>query len=399
MAQQRPCHLHRRLPACYRDLIPEPPRPLPPSTVAQENPGEIEPLNLSCLLNASPPPHPVPLLPSCPKIKTQLNTFGLFQLYDKDSLPLHDPDIDNLLDGALSAPCKSNSIKLNKGIMGANNPYYPYPNETSLLLGDWYWNQGHQKSQVSFKKLLNIVGHLEYYPKDVQNTNWVAINRKLGNSAAQDDPTEEDCEWLDGDSGWKMTAVQICTPFHCRTQHPGSKNYVVEDFHYHSLMDIIHENVSNPTHHQFFHYEPYKLHWQPPHKTKDVSSVLKSGPVRFLYLFWHNWTATSLKNSTKPCNCNCNHMQPVAYSCVSSCDWFLTQPVADCKKTSLDQVIQVSNFSFHTIYLLSADYWLVCSLYGTRSNLFLPALVNTIGMYYWYVLVLCLRKCLYRVVY
>ena len=350
---------------------------------------------MSCLLNASPPPHPVPLLPSCPKIKTQLNTFGLFQLYDKDSLPLHDPDIDNLLDGALSAPCKSNSIKLNKGIMGANNPYYPYPNETSLLLGDWYWNQGHQKSQVSFKKLLNIVGHLEYYPKDVQNTNWVAINRKLGNSAAQDDPTEEDCEWLDGDSGWKMTAVQICTPFHRRTQHPGSKNYVVEDFHYHSLMDIIHENVSNPTHHQFFHYEPYKLHWQPPHKTKDVSSVLKSGPVQFLYLFWHNWTATSLKNSTKPCNCNCNHMQPVAYSCVSSCDRFLTQPVADCKKTSLDQVIQVSNFSFHTIYLLSADYWLVCSLYGTRSNLFLPALVNTIGMYYWYVLVLCLRKCLY----
>ena len=122
LAQQRPCHLHHQLPACYRDLISEPPRLLPPSTVAQENPGKIESLNLSCLLNAWSPPHLVLSLPSRPKIKTQLNTFSLFWLYDEDSLPLHNPDTDNLLDGALSALCKSNSIKLNEGITDANNP-------------------------------------------------------------------------------------------------------------------------------------------------------------------------------------------------------------------------------------------------------------------------------------
>ncbi|KIM58439.1 hypothetical protein SCLCIDRAFT_1191277, partial [Scleroderma citrinum Foug A] len=64
--------------------------------------------------------------------------------------------------------------------------------------------------------------------------------------------------------------VQICTPFHHRAWHPGPKKYIVEGFHYHSLMDIICENVSDPSHHQLFHYEPYKLHWQPPHKAKDV---------------------------------------------------------------------------------------------------------------------------------
>ena len=35
-------------------------------------------------------------------------------------------------------------------------------------------------------------------------------------------------------------------------------------------MDIICKNVSDPSHHRLFHYEPYKIHWQLPHKAKDV---------------------------------------------------------------------------------------------------------------------------------
>ena len=273
LAQQRPSCLHHWLPACYRDFIPEPPRPLPPSMEAWKNPGEVEPSDLFHPLDASPPSCPapdVPSLPSCPKIKTQLNSFGLFWLYNEDSLPIYDPDTKDLSGEALSSLHEGNSIKFNKGITGASNPFYLYPNETSLLLGDWYWNQGHQQSQASFKKLLNIIGHSEYYPEDVQNMNWVEINRKLGNSGVQDDLTEGDCEWFDDDSGWKKMAIRICTPFHRHTQHPGSRDYIVEDFHYHSLVDIIRENVSNPTHHWLFHYEPYELHWQPPHKANDV---------------------------------------------------------------------------------------------------------------------------------
>jgi len=74
---------------------------------------------------------------------------------------------------------------------------------------------------------------------------------------------------LDGDSGWKKVTVQISTPFHCCARHPGPKEYTVEGFHYCSLVDIIRENISDPTH-RLFHYEPYELRWQPPHKAKDV---------------------------------------------------------------------------------------------------------------------------------
>ena len=168
LAQWRPRRLNCRLPARYRDYLPEPPRPLPP-VEAWGNLDEVRPSNLSHPLSASPP-YPVPhlaSLPSRPKIKTQPNSFGLFRLYNEDSLPINDPDTENLLDEAGPFVTGKSSSKLNKGITDANNPFYPYPNETSLLLGDWYWNQGHQKSQAGFKKLLNIIGDPEYHPDDV----------------------------------------------------------------------------------------------------------------------------------------------------------------------------------------------------------------------------------------
>ena len=267
LAQWRPHHLNCRLPACYWDIVPEPPRPLAPME-AQGNLGKVGLSHLSCPPSALTPPAPhLPLFPSCPKIKTQPNSFGLFRLYDEDSLPINNPDTENSLDEAGPFVTHKNSSKFNKGITDASNPFYPYPNKTSLLLGDWYWNQGHQKSQAGFKKLLDIIGDLEYHPDDVWNMNWTAIHQKLGNSSIQDDKTRGDCEWLDGDSGWKNATVQICTPFHCCTRHPGPKEYTVEGFHYRSLVDIIHENISDPTH-WLFHYEPYELHWQPPIRPK-----------------------------------------------------------------------------------------------------------------------------------
>lgn len=267
LAQRRP-RRPRRLPARYRDLVPEPPRPLPPAE-AQGNLGEVGPSN-SCLPNASLP-SPATSVSSRPKIKTQLNNFGLFRLYDTDSLPINDPDTDHLSGTTgLSSLRQENFTDGSKGIARPSNPFYPYPNETSLLLGDWYWNHGHQKSQTSFKKLLDIIGHPGYHPSDVRSTNWTAINQILGSSDIPDDKTKETFEWLDSGVGWKKTAVRICVPFHHRTQNPGPKEYIVEDFYHRSLVGIIRENVTDPTHHRLLHYEPYELRWQPPHKANDV---------------------------------------------------------------------------------------------------------------------------------
>ena len=180
-------------------------------------------------------------------MKTQPNSFGLFCLYDEGLLPNYDPEMENLLNKAGPFLACESSSRLNKGITDPSNPFHPYPNKTSLLLGDWYWNQGHKKSQAGFKQLLDIIRDPEYHPENVWNTNWMAINQNLGNSSIQDDKIEANCEW--SDSGWKNTTVWICTPFHHRARHPGPKEYSIEGFHHRSLVDIIRKNVSDPSHH------------------------------------------------------------------------------------------------------------------------------------------------------
>ena len=52
----------------------------------------------------------------------------------------------------------------------------------------------------------------------------------------------------------------------------------------------------------------------------SVTSVLKSGPVRFFAFFGCNQTETSPNISTHLRNCNCNCTQPVACGCVTGCD-------------------------------------------------------------------------------
>ena len=229
LAQQRP-HRIPQLPEHYRDLLPEPPRPLPPVEV-RGNLGSVGPLN-SCLPNA-PLPSSAAHVSSHLKIKSQLNSFGLFLLYDEGSLPIDDPDVDESSKMTGSSSLHQGTLTNgSKGITWLSNPFYPYSNETSLLLGDWYWNYGYQKCQVSFQKLLDIIGHPGYHSNDVQNTNWEMINQTLGSSGVPDDKNKEASELLDGDIGWKKMTIRICIPFHHRTQNPDPKEYTVEGFHH-----------------------------------------------------------------------------------------------------------------------------------------------------------------------
>jgi hypothetical protein len=65
-------------------------------------------------------------------------------------------------------------------ILSSDALYHPYPNHSSFQLGDWYWNQGLQKSQADYKKLLEILGASDFNPADVSSTHWRNINSVLG---------------------------------------------------------------------------------------------------------------------------------------------------------------------------------------------------------------------------
>jgi len=77
-------------------------------------------------------------------------------------------------------------------------------------------------------------------------------------------------EWLNECEGWKKTSISISIPFHQRCLHLGPAQYSVTDFYHWSLVSVIREKLLDPSHHHFFYYEPYKLHWHPPHKEHPV---------------------------------------------------------------------------------------------------------------------------------
>ncbi|KAF9227536.1 hypothetical protein BS17DRAFT_793237 [Gyrodon lividus] len=258
LAQRRPQHLNCQPPLRFRDVLPEPP-PLPGSDPIPEanSVPSTSTLPIRTGQGSVPPP-------SSQIFKTNRNTFGLFCVYRMDSLPSHKPE-DSSSD-TLPMPLHNRPPRTHNN--RSNNSFYPYPNQNSLLLGDWYWNHGSQKSKRSFQQLIKIIGSPDFRPEDIRDTKWSAIDCQLGTSGnGGSDPTEE---WLDEPLGWKQTDVTISAPFHRRCRHPGPKDYCISDFYHHSLLSIIREKVLDPTHHRIFHFEPYELRWHPPHRAASV---------------------------------------------------------------------------------------------------------------------------------
>ena len=103
------------------------------------------------------------------------------------------------------------------------NLYHPYPNEFAMRLGDWYWNQGAQKSRDNFKELLDIVGDPAFSLSAISQTRWGTINEELGRNHFDGDLPQ----WLGEDDGWKCSPITISVPFHTCASNPGCKNYTV----------------------------------------------------------------------------------------------------------------------------------------------------------------------------
>lgn len=192
---------------------------------------------------------------------TAKNAFGLFRRYRSAISPTYEPD-DQLTIGDLSNVTLSHEHPAE-----APSDFYPYPNRSAFLLGDWFWNGGVNKSQASFDNLMKIIGNPNFNQEDVQNINWDRVNKELG--------AEDAGEWLDDDAGWTSTPVSISVPFQSRRGVPSptgacARSYTVGNFRHRNLVSVIKEKIASlETSHQF-HFEPYELIWHPPHLPKAV---------------------------------------------------------------------------------------------------------------------------------
>ncbi|KIM67459.1 hypothetical protein SCLCIDRAFT_107697, partial [Scleroderma citrinum Foug A] len=206
-----------RLPKRFRDMLPEPPQLLPPANL-----DNLVPSAPTCDMDGSDPlTIQTLLLRSCQIYQTQLNLFGLFCHYDKETLPAYNPE-DTSDDITVSQPTGARTfVSPSDWLLNTKNQFYLYPNKTSLYLGDWYWNQGALKSKVDFKQLLNIIGSPSFRADNIRHTKWALIDCGLGTLTTSDDPEHS-------------PDVTISVPFSQRSANPGPIDYSVPNFYHHS---------------------------------------------------------------------------------------------------------------------------------------------------------------------
>ena len=258
MMERRPwkTRIGRILPLRYRDLLPETLRPAPPHPLIHTVTSVAAPHNVP---ESSPDTDSLP--PSATGsfasriyqcFKTQRNRFGLFREYHSELPPTHDPEEAMVFEDLLDDANAGNSANPPPGI------FSPYPNRNAFLLGDWYWNGGTQKSQASFKDLVNIIGDPEFSSADVRDARWDHINHVLA----------DDAGWVDEDAAWEKTPITILVPAqHRRNATPdegfGPQEYTIPDFYHRNLVSVIREKLSNSSDNDHFHYDPYTLKFQP----------------------------------------------------------------------------------------------------------------------------------------
>ncbi|KAH7919882.1 hypothetical protein BV22DRAFT_1022211, partial [Leucogyrophana mollusca] len=280
LAERRPRRANRRLPLRFRDYLPQRLSSLPPAG-SQVNtltptalpsppdpvPGTIVP---GPHFSSSSSRQEVPTAVPCPRriLETGQNSFGLFRRYEGTEIPVHDPE-EHVTIADLSNTLPVSQTNRNSDSESSN--FGPYPNESSFRLGEWFWSSGTQKSQASFRELLDIVEDPSFCPQDIRGTNWRRVDQKLAASDSED-------EWIDlTHANWQKASITLPVPFHKKTRDPGSKDFVVGDFYHRSIVSIICEKLASRRDCQHFHFEPYSLHWA---REQNLHSTVPQDPVR-----------------------------------------------------------------------------------------------------------------------
>jgi hypothetical protein len=196
-------------------------------------------------------------------LRSARNAFGLVRQYRGIRFPDHDPDENITSDDLMDS---SPDISFNRPV----NSYYPYPNQWSFLLGEWFWNDGVKKSQSSFQNLIKIVGHPSFRPEDVAGQNWRRIDAQLSRDRGSSSNEEDDWEDEEGHDGWIKSPIKITVPFQKTMLHPGPKEFDAGILHHRKLVPVIREKIMRSSSHPHLHFEPYELFWQPNEDSEPV---------------------------------------------------------------------------------------------------------------------------------
>ncbi|KJA13340.1 hypothetical protein HYPSUDRAFT_151696, partial [Hypholoma sublateritium FD-334 SS-4] len=220
-------------------------------------------------------------------LKSPSNKFGLFRQYLASSFPDHDPDSNMQAVDLSDAAVDHNKVDISPTFL-----FQSYPNQNAFLLGEWYWNNGSQKTQDDFQKLVNIISANDFNPADIRDIAWTSLNKRLGESSDSEDI------WLEEpDARWQETLITLSIPFRQKKSKSAKKSstgakekqcsnlqsYTFPPFRHRSIVAILKEKMANKHDFQNFHLEPYELRWRrknmPDATSTRVHGELYTSPV------------------------------------------------------------------------------------------------------------------------
>lgn len=208
--------------------------------------------------------------------RSAINLFGLFREYVHQ--PTHDP---NTLFSA-DAPSTGANDPVTHSSDTADLPpalqhdlplYHPFSNATSFGFLHWKWTGANTKSDIETGKLLSFLRSDDFNRQDITAFNIATETRRIDKYINGD----VDMELLasssvpPGHGEWKESTVSISVPD--GKEHDATDElpkFEVPSLHHRSLTDIIRNTFSDADKGKYFHYVPYKHHFQPP----AVDSIL-----------------------------------------------------------------------------------------------------------------------------
>lgn len=220
----------RRLPARFRDLLPEPPvsthaPPPPPSSVRRV------------------------FLHVFDTFRTQFNNFLIAREYRHR--PTHDPD-SFVHPNELSASSPF-SLSSQRDIQVKHPPPWPWKNMSIWRLMNWTLTGNRQKSVTEVTRLVqDVLEAPDFRMEELEGFDARLETRRFDaaeNALPTDDPLAMD--------KWKRTTVDIVVPTREKNLTGNGKSFTIEGFYYRPLLDVIRTVFAEPSS-KCFHLTPFK---------------------------------------------------------------------------------------------------------------------------------------------
>ena len=228
----------RRMPARFRDVLPEPALPVP----------------------ADPA-----LLPLIPRVvlhvfdsfRTTFNIFGIAREYRHR--PSQDPDAFLTLDELSNQPSTVNEQEVAPAFPIPPVPPWPWKSMSVWRLMGWMLSGSNQKSAAEVSRLANTVITAE----DFCPTDLIGFNASTELKHFDDSENDMHPENPFRKDGWLESSVTISVPTRDKNPAGNGQDFTIPNFFHRNLTAVVRAAFSHPSS-KLFHFTPFKRIWKRP---------------------------------------------------------------------------------------------------------------------------------------